>query len=107
MVVYFVIVFTMLCAIQESYTNNQYHELIDKETLKYEVRSENSIFFEVDGPYRAMILPASKDEGKKLKKRYAVFNFDGSLAELKVIFHSLAKQKVIFDSLFYLIVLFN
>ena len=31
-----------------------------------------------------MILPASKEEGKRLKKRYAVFNFDGSLAELKV-----------------------
>ena len=30
-----------------------------------------------------MILPAAKEEGKKLKKRYAVFNFDGSLAELK------------------------
>ena len=30
-----------------------------------------------------MILPASKEEGKKLKKRYAVFNFEGSLAELK------------------------
>lgn len=45
--------------------------------------SENSIFFEVDGPYRAMILPASKEENKLLKKRYAVFNDDGSLAELK------------------------
>ena len=52
--------------------------------MKYDIRSENSIFFEVDGPYLAMILPASKEEGKKLKKRYAVFNFDGSLAELKV-----------------------
>lgn len=31
-----------------------------------------------------MILPASKEEGKLIKKRYAVFNFDGSLAELKV-----------------------
>lgn len=30
-----------------------------------------------------MVLPASKEEGKRLKKRYAVFNFDGSLAELK------------------------
>ncbi len=30
-----------------------------------------------------MILPASKEEGKSIKKRYAVFNFDGSLAELK------------------------
>ena len=37
----------------------------------------------MDGPYKAMILPASKEEGKKLKKRYAVFNEDGSLAELK------------------------
>lgn len=30
-----------------------------------------------------MVLPASKEEGKKLKKRYAVFNLDKSLAELK------------------------
>ena len=35
------------------------------------------------GPYRCMVLPASTEEGKLLKKRYAVFNFDGSLAELK------------------------
>lgn len=44
-----------------------------------------SIEFEVDGPYKAMILPASKEEGKSIKKRYAVFNDDGSLAELKVL----------------------
>lgn len=30
-----------------------------------------------------MILPASKEEGKSIKKRYAVFNDDGTLAELK------------------------
>ncbi|KAJ2891668.1 DNA polymerase epsilon catalytic subunit, partial [Coemansia aciculifera] len=30
-----------------------------------------------------MILPSSKEEDKLLKKRYAVFNSDGSLAELK------------------------
>ncbi len=30
-----------------------------------------------------MILPASLDEGRLIKKRYAVFNHDGSLAELK------------------------
>ena len=69
--------------VQDNNTNDQYHELVDKEGLVYEERKENSIFFEVDGPYLAMILPASKEEGKKLKKRYAVFNFDGSLAELK------------------------
>lgn len=69
--------------VKDAYTNNQYHELVDPENLTYVQRDENSIFFEVDGPYLAMILPASKEEGKKLKKRYAVFNFDGSLAELK------------------------
>ena len=75
---------------QDHFTNDQYHDLVKSgkgeagEKLDFDVRSENSIFFEVDGPYQAMILPASKEEGKKLKKRYAVFNFDGSLAELKV-----------------------
>ena len=73
--------------VKDEYTNNQYHELVDPENLVYEQRDENSIFFEVDGPYLAMILPASKEEGKKLKKRYAVFNFDGSLAELKGYFN--------------------
>jgi DNA polymerase epsilon subunit 1 len=65
------------------YTNDQYAELVDPATLKYKTSSENSIFFEIDGPYRAMILPASKEEDKNLKKRYAVFNDNGSLAELK------------------------
>nr|XP_026494308.1 DNA polymerase epsilon catalytic subunit A [Vanessa tameamea] len=69
--------------VKDHFTNDQYYELVDPEGKKYEKRSENSIFFEVDGPYLAMVLPASKEEGKKLKKRYAVFNFDGSLAELK------------------------
>ncbi|XP_027018753.2 DNA polymerase epsilon catalytic subunit A [Tachysurus fulvidraco] len=69
--------------VKEGFTNDQYQELVDPASLAYQTRSENSIFFEVDGPYLAMILPASKEEGKKLKKRYAVFNEDGSLAELK------------------------
>lgn len=69
--------------VKDYFTNDQYQELVNPATLEYKLRSENSIFFEVDGPYLAMILPASKEEGKKLKKRYAVFNFDGSLAELK------------------------
>lgn len=84
--------------VKDHFTNNQYHELIredgDEDTPlpnqtqmqqnpEYIIREENSIFFEVDGPYLAMVLPAAKEEGKKLKKRYAVFNFDGSLAELK------------------------
>ena len=31
-------------------------------------------FFELDGPYKAMILRSSKEEDKLLKKLYAVFN---------------------------------
>lgn len=66
--------------VHERFTNHQYHDLVDG---TYRVHSENSIFFELDGPYRAMILPSSKEEDKLLKKRYAVFDEDGSLAELK------------------------
>lgn len=73
--------------VKDIFTNEQYHKL-DKpakegELPEYSIQQENSIFFEVDGPYLAMVLPAAKEEGKKLKKRYAVFNFDGTLAELK------------------------
>ncbi|KAJ2727071.1 DNA polymerase epsilon catalytic subunit [Coemansia sp. Benny D115] len=67
----------------DKFTNHQYQDLTDPETHTYATHSENSIFFEVDGPYRAMILPSSKEADKLLKKRYAVFNDDGSLAELK------------------------
>ncbi|CAK9437319.1 uncharacterized protein LODBEIA_P16970 [Lodderomyces beijingensis] len=69
--------------VHKDFTNDQYQDLVDPDTFKYKTRSDNSIFFEVDGPYKAMILPTSKEEGKGLKKRYAVFNEDGSLAELK------------------------
>lgn len=69
--------------VHAKFTNHQYQELIDPATFRYETHSDNTIFFEVDGPYRAMILPTSKEEDKNLKKRYAVFNHDGSLAELK------------------------
>eukprot|EP00873_Tetraselmis_striata_P038899 jgi/Tetstr1/459163/TSEL_004609.t1 len=64
-------------------TNDQYQTLVDPASRTYKVTSEMSIEFEVDGPYQAMVLPAAKEEGKTIKKRYAVFNFDGSLAELK------------------------
>ena len=68
--------------VYDKFTNHQYHDF-DPETGDYKIHSENSIFFELDGPYKAMILPSSKEEDKLLKKRYAVFNDDGSLAELK------------------------
>ncbi|XP_073284696.1 DNA polymerase epsilon catalytic subunit A-like [Primulina huaijiensis] len=64
-------------------TNDQYQTLQDSSRKTYTTHSECSIEFEIDGPYKAMILPASKEEGILIKKRYAVFNDDGTLAELK------------------------
>jgi len=42
-----------------------------------------SVFFEIDGPYKAFIIPSSTKEGKMLKKRYAVFNAAGRMTEIK------------------------
>ena len=69
--------------IYDKYANRQYQTLVDKKTLAYEQRLEMSVFFEIDGPYRAMIIPASKEENKMLKKRYAVFGMNGKLTECK------------------------
>lgn len=69
--------------VAQNNTNDQYQTLDDAIRRTYATRSECSIEFEVDGPYKAMILPASKEEGVLIKKRYAVFNDDGTLAELK------------------------
>ncbi|CEI95841.1 Putative DNA polymerase [Rhizopus microsporus] len=69
--------------VHAQFTNKQYQHLVNPKTYEYSVSEENSIFFEIDGPYRAMVLPSSTEEDKLLKKRYAVFNMDGSLAELK------------------------
>ena len=55
--------------VHDKYTNDQYQSLVDDKTHKYSIQNECSIFFEVDGPYRCMVLPASQEEGKLLKKR--------------------------------------
>jgi len=68
--------------VHANFTNDQYQDLAPGST-RYTKRSECSIFFELDGPYHCMVLPASQEEGKLLKKRYAVFNDNGTLAELK------------------------
>ena len=76
-------------AVAARYSNPQYQQLTHSTTAdgrrsaSYERRTECSILFEVDGPYRAMILPAAREEGKNIKKRYAVFADDGSISELK------------------------
>jgi DNA polymerase epsilon subunit 1 len=68
--------------VHRKYSNHQYQHQ-NPETGEWTTSTENSIFFEIDGPYKAMIIPASTEEDRMLKKRYAVFNFDGSIAELK------------------------
>jgi DNA polymerase epsilon subunit 1 len=69
--------------IYDKYANNQYQTLVDKKTGAYDTRQEMTVFFEIDGPYRCMLIPASKEEGKMLKKRYAVFNHAGKMTEVK------------------------
>lgn len=69
--------------VHDKYANTQYQTLVDEKTLSYKITTEMSIFFEVDGPYRAMVIPAAREEGKVLKKRYAVYNFNGTIAEIK------------------------
>ncbi|KAH9386608.1 DNA polymerase epsilon subunit 1 [Nematocida major] len=65
----------------EAFSNDQYQE--KDSTGKYLVRSENSIQFEIDGPYRAMFLPGSTKEGESIKKRYIVINNKEKISELK------------------------
>ena len=73
---------TMINAdVHDTFIKHQYQVL--KPNGTYETKSKCSIYFELDGPYRCKVLPAGTKEGKLLKKRYVVFNFDGSLAELK------------------------
>ena len=40
--------------VDDIFTNEQYHEF-DKENGTYTMRDENSIYFEVDGPYQDLI----------------------------------------------------
>ncbi|KAH8582024.1 DNA polymerase epsilon catalytic subunit [Cryptosporidium sp. chipmunk genotype I] len=68
--------------VHRSWTNVQYLEY-DADLGKYNVKVENSIYFEVDGPYKCFFIPASDKQNKLLKKRYAVFDFDNRLRELK------------------------
>ncbi|KAL6122897.1 DNA polymerase [Nucleospora cyclopteri] len=65
-----------------NFTNDQYQDKNPK-TGNYEVRTENSIYFETDGPYKTMIIPSSIEENRMLKKRYVVFDFENQIAELK------------------------
>ena len=69
--------------IYDKYANNQYQTLVEKSKGEYNTRTEMSIFFEIDGPYKCMLIPASTEENKMLKKRYAVFNHAGKMTEVK------------------------
>lgn len=65
----------------KKFTNYQY-QVLNSEG-KYEAVPQNSIFFELDGPYKTMIIPASTEENKLLKKRYVVFDSKNKIVELK------------------------
>ena len=50
--------------VYKKFTNPQYQTLVDPKKLEYTSRDEMTIFFEIDGPYKAMLIPAAKEEGK-------------------------------------------
>ncbi|KFG26216.1 uncharacterized protein NESG_01332 [Nematocida ausubeli] len=65
----------------DKFSNPQY--LKKEESGEYTVSTENSIRFEIDGPYKAMFLPGSMKEGESIKKRYIVINSAEKISELK------------------------
>lgn len=60
-------------------SNNQSEPL----TKAWKRINECTIEFEVDGPYSCMVLSAAREEGVRIKKKYAVFDLAGNLSELK------------------------
>ncbi|KAI5172524.1 DNA polymerase epsilon subunit 1 [Nematocida sp. LUAm3] len=68
------------CMLLKEFTNHQY---MQEERGEYSTTSENSIRFELDGPYRAMFLPGSAKEGESIKKRYIVINMKEKISEIK------------------------
>ena len=68
--------------IYDKYANNQYQTKIEN-SKEYTKTKEMSIFFELDGPYKCMVIPTSWEEGKNLKKKYAVYDMNGKMTELK------------------------
>lgn len=69
--------------IYDKFKNPQYQSARTDKKYSFNTKTEMTIFFELDGPYRAMVIPASTEEGKKLKKRYAIFDMKGKLCEVK------------------------
>ena len=65
----------------KKFTNYQY-QILNSEG-QYDIIPQNSIFFELDGPYKTMIIPSSTEENKLLKKRYVVFDYNNKICELK------------------------
>ncbi|UKK02958.2 DNA polymerase epsilon catalytic subunit [Theileria orientalis] len=76
---YMTTVLNMLIA--NEWTNDQYLDLED--TGKYRTIKRNEIFFELDGPWHSMFLPASEKSEELLKKRYVVYNSNNQIVELK------------------------
>ncbi|KAL8452745.1 hypothetical protein Emed_001309 [Eimeria media] len=50
---------------------------------RFDRKTTNEVFFELDGPWKAMFLPASEKSDDLLKKRYVVYGNDGRISELK------------------------
>lgn len=65
--------------IKEKFSNEQFY--ISEKNKSEE--TYNSIEFEIDGPYNAMVLPSSTEENKLIKKKYLIINKNNKISELK------------------------
>ncbi|KYF39384.1 DNA polymerase family B protein, partial [Toxoplasma gondii ARI] len=68
--------------VHRRYTNDQYLDF-DEDSRTFKRQTRNEVYFELDGPWRAMFLPASEKSDDLLKKRYVIFALDGTISELK------------------------
>ena len=70
------------CNTHSAFSNHQY-QIKKKDSKEFITKTEMSVSFEIDGPYKCIFLPAAREEGKMLKKKYGVFNMQGKLQEIK------------------------
>ncbi|OEH78711.1 DNA polymerase family b protein [Cyclospora cayetanensis] len=68
--------------VYERFQNPQFLSF-DAKTRQFTRKVKNEVFFELDGPWKGMLLPASEKTDSLLKKRYVVYGSENRIAELK------------------------
>lgn len=78
--------------VNRRFSNPQYLTF-DETNKRFKQETKNEVFFELDGPWRAMFLPASEKSDDLLKKRYSAIERSGYLHEFLSLWPKLAHIK--------------